>query len=399
MKLFEKHELKLLWPFYLETFVANLFLIFPIFWIIQFQETLLLTQVGLIFSAIALSTFLFEIPTGAIADIFGRKFSVISGLILSGITLILITFTKDFYALLSLFFLWGIFGTLISGADISWVADNLKYKGKGKILRSFFVKRASFLRLSLVLAGFIGGILIKYYGLNIIWPISGFSLILSGVILFFVKEHKLTQEKKNKTLLGIFKQASKSIKYSLKHHLVLSFAIISVLAGLLLSFAGDLIWKPYLLEFNISLSYFGYLFSIVTGLGVIAPFAGLYLAKKIKEDKFFFVLILIFKVLFLFLAMFVFNWISLALLMILFVFFFDMFEPIQQNHFQKFLPSDMRAAITSFFGMCFSLGLVIGGPLAGLTADIFGFQITLLIGILFIIPMIILFLNDKKRVK
>ena len=104
MKLFEKHELKLLWPFYLETFVANLFLIFPIFWIIQFQETLPLSQIGLIFSAIAISTFLFEVPTGAIADIFGRKFSVISGLILSGVTLILITFTKDFYFLLVLFF-------------------------------------------------------------------------------------------------------------------------------------------------------------------------------------------------------------------------------------------------------------------------------------------------------
>jgi|TARA_Y100000310_G_C20587586_1_gene766270 MFS family permease len=399
MKLFEKHELKLLWPFYLETFVANLFLIFPIFWIIQFQETLPLSQIGLIFSAIAISTFLFEVPTGAIADIFGRKFSVISGLILSGVTLILITFTKDFYFLLVLFFLWGIFGTLISGADIAWVADNLKYKRKSKILQSFFVKKASFLRLSLVLAGFIGGVLVKYFGLNIIWPISGFSLILSGIILSFIGEHKLTKEKEDKTLLGIFRQTLKSIKFSLKHHLILSFAIISILAGLLLSFAGDLIWKPYLLDFNIPLSYFGYLFSVATGLGIIAPFIGMSLAKKLKKDKFFFAFILIFEILFLSLAIFVFNWITLAIIMLLFVFFFDMFEPIQRNYFQKFLPSEKRATLSSLLMMCFSLGIIIGGPLAGLTADNFGFKVTLLIGILFIIPMILLFLKDKKTKK
>ena len=50
---------------------------------------------------------------------------VVLGLFLEGIILILITFTKDFYFLLILFFLWGIFGALRSGADISWIADNL----------------------------------------------------------------------------------------------------------------------------------------------------------------------------------------------------------------------------------------------------------------------------------
>jgi MFS family permease len=399
MKLFEKNELTLLWPFYIETLVSNLFLIFPIFWIIQFQETLLLSQIGLIFSAIAIATFLFEVPTGAIADIFGRKFSVISGLFSTGIILFLITFTKDFYILLFLFFLWGIFGTLISGADVSWVADNLKYKRKSKILQAFFVKKASFLRLSLVLAGFIGGVLVKYFSLNIIWPISSFSLILSGIILLFVSEHKLTREQEAKSLRGIFRQTLNSIKYSLKHHLILSFAIVSVLAGFLLSFAGDLIWKPYLLDFNIPLSYFGYLFSVATGLGIIAPFIGMYLAKTMKKDKLFFTFILIFEMIFLFLALFVFNWITLALVMLLFVFFFDMFEPIQRNYFQKFLPSEKRATLSSMFMMCFSLGIVIGGPLAGLTADNFGFKIALVIGIIFIIPMIILFLKDKKTKK
>jgi DHA3 family tetracycline resistance protein-like MFS transporter len=397
MKFFEKDELRYLWPFYLETFITNLFLIFPIFWIIQFQKTIPLSQIGLIFSAIAISTFLFEVPTGAIADIFGRKFSVVLGLFLSGSTLILISLIKDFYMLLFLFFIWGIFGTLISGADISWVADNLRYKRKSNVLQSFFVKKASFLRLSLVFAGVIGSFFVKFFGLNIIWPISGFSLILSGMILSFIEEHKLTKEQESKSLLGIFRQTLKSIRFSLKHSLILSFAIISIFAGFLLSFAGDLIWKPYLLELDTPFSYFGYLFSIATFLGIIAPFFGIYLSKKMKKDELFFSFILVSEILFLLLALFAFNWISLALIMLLFVFFFDMFEPIQRNYFQKFLPSEKRATLSSLLMMCFSFGILIGGPLAGLTADNFGFKISLIIGIIFIIPMIILFMKDKKK--
>lgn len=394
-KFFERGELKILWPFYLETLFANVFLIFPIFWIIQFQETLQLSQVGIIFSVIALSTFLFEVPTGAIADIFGRKSSVVIGLILSGITLFLVTFTKEFYLILSLFFLLGLFSTLISGADISWVADNLKYNRKSKLLQTFFVKRASLLNLAFVFAGFIGGVLVKYFGLNIIWPISGFSMILSGIMLLFVKEHKHKNKNNYENLFGVFRQTFTSMKFSWNHQKILSFSIISLLTGFLLSFAGDLIWKPYLLDFEIPLSYFGYLFSIATGLGVIAPFVGLQMVKRIGKDKLFFALVLILEAFFLVFAIFALNWLVLAIIMILFVFCFDVFEPIKDNHFQRYLPSDKRATISSLFSMLFSIGIIIGGPLAGLTADHFGFKITLSIGILFIIPMILLFVREK----
>ncbi|MBW3020438.1 MFS transporter [Candidatus Woesearchaeota archaeon] len=392
MKLFQKDELRLLWPFYLEDLISNVFLLYPIYWIIQFQETLLLSQIGLIISSVSIANFLFEVPTGAVADIFGRKFSVIFGLFLTGIMFLSITFTKNFYYLLILFFLLGISVTLISGADVSWVADNLKYKKKKKLLQTYFVKKMSIMRFSFMFAGLIGGIIVKYYGLNIIWPVTAFSLLVSCIILFFAEEHKLTKEQ-DKSLKSVYNQTFKSLKYSLKHKTLFSYILICILTGFVLSFAGDLIWKPYLVEFNIPNSYFGYLFSIGTALGIIAPFAGSYLAKKLNKEKTFFSLILAFETLFLILAIFAGNWVVLAIIMLLFVFLFDMFDPIQKNYIQKLLPSDKRATLSSFFTMFLSLGMIIGGPLGGLTADYYGFRITLFIGVLFFIPMIYLYRN------
>ena len=108
MKLFEKGELKLLWPFYFIPIFLGMFMVYPIFQIPYFLSIgLSLTQIGFLISSLGLAVLLFEVPTGAIADIFGRKFSVVLGTFLSGISLILIYFYHDFFVLVLLVFIWG----------------------------------------------------------------------------------------------------------------------------------------------------------------------------------------------------------------------------------------------------------------------------------------------------
>ena len=75
----------------------------------------------------SVSMFLFEIPTGAIADGFSRKYSVIMGFLITGFSVIGVGFTSTFWLVLILFVLAGIGMTLVSGAEESWVIDNLNY--------------------------------------------------------------------------------------------------------------------------------------------------------------------------------------------------------------------------------------------------------------------------------
>jgi len=71
-----------------------------------------------------------EVPTGAIADNWGRSKSLALGaLCLAGATFIF-AFTESFAVLLASFLLWSVAHTLMSGADSALLFDNLKVLGE-----------------------------------------------------------------------------------------------------------------------------------------------------------------------------------------------------------------------------------------------------------------------------
>lgn len=117
-RFFAKDELKLLWPFYFSKFVFTIFYVMIPFEVLYFLGIgFNLFQVGLITSAALLSTFIFEIPTGAVADLYGRKVSSIVGYFLAALVMISIFFTKNLYLIIGIYFFLGFARTFISGAQ------------------------------------------------------------------------------------------------------------------------------------------------------------------------------------------------------------------------------------------------------------------------------------------
>lgn len=383
-------------PFYLGTFISTLLYIYPAFWIIQLQETLTLTQIGFLFTAISLSSFIFEIPTGVVADTCGRKFSVVLGYIMQGLSLVLISFFNNFYALLLIFFLWGIFGTFVSGAQEAWVADNLKYKKKTKLIKEYFIKDHSFRKISLILAGFIGALFVKQFGIDIIWPVTGISLIASGLILGFVSEHKLTKERK-KTFHRLINQSKKSIKYSLKHKILLDLFIILFFVSFFTMLRGNIVWQPFLKNLGFPIYAFGILFSGIAFIGAVAPYLAKPIIKKFKKESDFFALILFIQILIVFLVLFVNNWILGIILMSSAFFAFDLYNPLRKSYFQKFIPSEMRATINSFGAMFIAFAFILSAPLVGYLGDILGPKMTIVLSGIFLIPAVVLYLKLKKQ--
>ena len=81
-------------------FIASQFLnalvfIIPI-WIVYYQRRISVEQISLLVALQYLSQMVFELPTGALADLFGRKWSVALGYALWGIVGPLIIFTQGF---------------------------------------------------------------------------------------------------------------------------------------------------------------------------------------------------------------------------------------------------------------------------------------------------------------
>ncbi len=403
MSFFEKDELKLLWPFYLENLISTLIFIYPPFWIVYFKDiSLSLAQIGLLFSSISISTLMFEIPTGAIADIFGRKFSMLIGHFSVGIIFIMMYFTKSFYLLLALFFLWGLFGTFMTGSYESWVTDYLKFHKKPKMLENFFIKEHSFERFSLMIAGLLGTLLVSLFGLGIIWPVTGVSHLISALIFLFIPEKGKPEPQKTYGFTAVFKQAYNSVKFSLGHHTLFYIILATMFVSLWACFGcpgvGDVIWQSMLKGMNFPEYAFGYVFSGIIFVGMIAPYFSKLVFKFILERKKVLSLIYVMLGIVSLSVLFVSQWATALIVVGLLAFFSDMENPIFKSYFQRFAPSKMRATITNFNWMLSSVAIAIGAPIAGLLADKFGPQAVFgWTGLIMIIPALIYYTIKERK--
>src|ERR1044072_6411581 len=66
-----------------------------------------------------------EIPTGVVADTISRRLSVVIGLVGSGIAFALLGFAASFAIAAASQFLWVVFASFQSGADVAWLTDEL----------------------------------------------------------------------------------------------------------------------------------------------------------------------------------------------------------------------------------------------------------------------------------
>jgi DHA3 family tetracycline resistance protein-like MFS transporter len=70
-------------------------------------------------------TFLFEIPTGVVADLYSRRLSVILGIFLTGCGFLIETLIPAFAVILLGQVVWGIGFTFYSGAEAAWITDEI----------------------------------------------------------------------------------------------------------------------------------------------------------------------------------------------------------------------------------------------------------------------------------
>jgi DHA3 family tetracycline resistance protein-like MFS transporter len=82
-------------------------------------------QLVLVGTALEASAFIFEIPTGIVADLWGRKLSVVLGYALIGAGFILWGAVPVFAAVLFAQVLWGLGYTFTSGALQAWLSDEI----------------------------------------------------------------------------------------------------------------------------------------------------------------------------------------------------------------------------------------------------------------------------------
>lgn len=135
-------------------------------------------QLILIGTILEVTVFLCEIPTGLVADVFGRRLSVVIGFLIMGVGIVITGLVPEFWVIAAGQVVWGLGFTFISGAKQAWIADEVGAQNVGPVyLRSAQVDLLA--RIGAVPVGIALGLL----RLNLPILVAGACFIAMGIVL------------------------------------------------------------------------------------------------------------------------------------------------------------------------------------------------------------------------
>lgn len=311
----------------------------------------------------AISIVLLEVPTGAIADIVGRKFSLMISSIMMITGLIIYVATRNFYIFIFAEIMFGLGLSFRSGADSALLYDTLKELNRADEFPAIQGKAQFY---ALILQS-VGSIIIGYlYNINVNSPyIVSIGLIaMSGVCSIFFKEvhTHIGGEKPN-----YFKHVKDSAMYVVKHHKIRAIIMYSVFIYIIWRI-GFWYYQPYMKAVHIDAKYFGILFSIFNLAAAIG-------SKKVNlimmrlQDKSLLFLSALFVSSFLLMGM---TRLYVGAIFILFQEFArGIRRPILLKYVNENIPTDKRATIISFKSLSENLAVAVLYPFIGLLMDQF----------------------------
>ena len=206
-----------------------------------------LTPLQLVLVGTTLETviFLFEIPTGVLADVKSRRLSVIIGYLVMGSGFVLEGSLPVFWAIALAQGIWGLGYTFTSGATQAWVADEVGEKLAGQA----FLRGAQ----AASAGGLLGiGLGVALGTANIQLPIvlGGLALILLGVLLVFLmkeKGFKPVERLDRSTWSAMRRTVGEARQLSRRQPVLLVLLAIGLFYGLY-SEGLDRLWTAHLLE-------------------------------------------------------------------------------------------------------------------------------------------------------
>lgn len=361
-------------------------------------------QLVLVGTTLETACFIFEIPTGIVADIYSRKLSVIIGLAMMGIGFILEGSVPSFYAIIVAQVLWGIGYTFISGAIDAWVAGEVTNLKLDHIyMKGSQIGQAGSVA-GIVIGTLVGGILIN---LPIILS-GGLHLLLALFLLRFMpEEHFICSASEDKNTLGKMVHTLKlSIRYIRVHPIIMLLLAVTFCIGMS-SEGYDRLSTAHFLKDTIMPQAFGFKavswFGIFNVVGMLLTMAGMqFIVKRLKNrDKAGSFPVLVMSILTHIIGLIVFavtrnfTWMLCAYLMIHVVRRIN--EPLLNAWLNDHLEDQARATVLSTNGQVDALGQILGGPIIGIIASKMSVSIGILCTVLFLLPVIGLYILTQAR--
>ncbi|MBI3159046.1 MAG: MFS transporter [Chloroflexi bacterium] len=239
-------------------------------------DPLQLVLLGTIFE---ITIFIFEVPTGVVADVVSRRLSVILGVLLTGVGSVVMGLEPVFAIVLLGHVIWGFGNTFISGAHTAWITDEI---GVAAANRAFLRSRQFMLAGSLL--GIPLAVLLARQSLALPFLVGGglrlvFGLVMAPLMPEAGFKRKPTEEREGWSEL--FATMRVGINLVRGRRALMLFALISLFVGLY-SEGWDRLGDPHLLQNFAFPPLFGLEVGAVEWFGVLSV-AGMLLNLAANE--------------------------------------------------------------------------------------------------------------------
>lgn len=369
-------------------------------------------QLVLVGTALEAAVFLFEVPTGVVADSISRRLSVIVGVFIIGLAFLINALWPVFWVIMLAQVVWALGYTFTSGATQAWISDEIGAENAGQA----FIRAARWEQWGAI-AGTIICVFVAILSIRAPILIGGGLFILLGVYLaLFMPEDgfqasAIASSAYWKRFAGTFNAGIATVK------------IRPALAGILATgfFFGfysegyDRLWQAHILErFNLpSAGWFSEVYSNAEMTAVfwnavfkillmlLAVFATRQTEKYLERSHnvaLWRILLVLSTILFACLLGFALvRNLAITLVLVLIIGVVrEVTYPIYTTWVNHRLPSNVRATVLSLSSQVDAVGQTIGGPVVGVVARQISIAVGLVTSSLMLLPILPLLYSQRK---
>jgi len=364
-------------------------------WILYYLRFTNYTGIGLIEAVVITTGFIFEIPTGALADLIGKKKTIIISFLFSSVGNIIMTFAESsVHLVISIVFL-AIGGALLSGTSDALIYDSLKQIKSENKFEGILSSINKYILIIMAIASIIGGFMYKINP-RIPFAATSIAMFIAFFIAFFLKEPKIDAIKFSfinylkQIRIGVsqlFKEKS-SIHWIIKLLAISSFAVIFV----------DILDGTLAIHFRFNERSLGILFALIPFISAVGNHFYLKIKSKIGEKKL---------LLFIFITFILITGISPiyglffgGISLLYRNFFYPFIDIMASNTINRFVESKYRTTTLSTFIMIKKLPYVLFAYIIGRSIDkISPSRVSLWFSILLGVLALILYTSSTYKAK
>jgi len=383
-------------PVYYLFYGVSGFLIWMPIWVIYLQDFrgMSLTQIGAIESIFWITVVTAEVPTGAVADRWGRRISLAMGGALFCLGSVVFAFSSTFVVLLAAYVTIAVAMTMYSGAGHALVYDTLRQLGRTREYEKHIGRSEALAFGSMLIATLLGGPLVALVGYSATILLGAVAMAASCAVAFFLREPPRSeaafstsppsQSSRNGVVAaearpGVFGNMLGGALVVWRNKLLLWYILFATLISGVILAVTDFLLQPFVLHHGVDpasgvdsgIAYSGLLMSPVAGM-VVGSLLAAWVASRLGERRSLVAPLFLAGIVFLAPTLWNSLWVVSAIGVLAAI--RGMTRPIATGYINRRIPSDQRATVLSMFELSAALILAIILPQIGTVADAVSFQ-------------------------